>query len=394
MLFIARRYLFSEKSHSVINIIAGVSVVSVAIPVAAIIILLSIFNGFGSLAEGMNESIDGELTITPKQGQYFKKESLDLSLIEGVKDYAFVTETNVMLEHDGREEVVTLRGVDDLYTSVVPIDQYTLFGDFTPRIGDLDRLIIGNAMAAKLGVRNLRTTWINLYSIRESRLSAFAPMVNFVQDSIKIAGVYMVDMESEGRYAYGSQRLVEELSGREGEVTSAIISSTEGVSTEKLRDNIREAIGEEYKVRSREEMNPLLYDIIRYEKWGIIFISLMVMTLASFSLIGIVAMLIIEKRDDMTTLRTMGATWADVRRVFFIQGGLISGLGSVIGVVIGVGVTLLQQYFGVVKLPAGGFVIDAYPVDLQLGDVVGVVVATTAIAFILNWIVTREMIKK
>ncbi len=394
MLFIARRYLFSKKSHSVINIIAGVSVVSVAIPVAAIIILLSIFNGFGSLVEGMNKSIDTELTITPSEGYLFDTNDLDISQIEGVANYTFVNEQMVMLQSEGHEAVVSLRGVDDNVTSVLDIERYILVGSFTPRLGDLDRLVIGNAMAGQLGIRNLRTSWIKILALRESPLSSFAPMVDFAEDRVKIAGIYMLDMESEGRYAYAPRRLVAELTSTEGKATSVGVITQSGESISKVQKRLQDALGDDFSVRNREELNPVLYDIIRYEKWGIIFISTMVMLLASLSLIGIVTMLIIEKREDMTTLRAMGCTWSNIRGIFFWQGVLISGVGAVIGMLIGIGVTLIQQYFGVVKLPAGGFVVDAYPVNLEWGDVAGVMIVTLTIGMILNYFVTREMIKR
>ncbi len=400
MLFIARRYLFSKKSHSVINIIAGVSLVSVAIPVAAIIILLSIFNGFGTLVEGLNEGVDADLTIKPSKGRYFMVSDVDtLSLmgVEGVESFSLVNEQTLMLEHMGRETVVSLRGVDDNYTSVVPIDEYIRAGEFRVRLGDLDRLVVGNAVASKLRIRNSSDSRVGIYSLRESRLSSFVPIVDFVRDSAKVSGIYLLDLDSESRYSYTSLRLVNRLLGRvdqEAEVSTIVVRVKDGYSVDRVRDGIRRIVSDEFSILRREELNAVLYDIIKYEKWGIIFISAMVMMLASFSLIGIVAMLIIEKRDDMMTLRMMGSTWTDVRRIFFMQGMLISAIGAGVGVVIGVGVTLIQQYFGVVKIPSGGFVIDSYPVDLQLGDVVGVVLLSLGVAMLLNYVVTKEMIKK
>ncbi|MFI3292993.1 MAG: ABC transporter permease [Rikenellaceae bacterium] len=402
MFLIARRYLFSKKSHSVVNIIAGVSLVSVAIPVAAIIILLSVFNGFGNLVEGLNASVDADLVISPSRGQYFMTERVDTTAIrrvEGVENFSLMASQTLMLEYGGRQTVVTLRGVDDSYVNVVPIADYMYAGDFEVRLGDLDRIVLGNATASKLGVRNLRQSVVGIYSLRSSRLSSFAPMVGFEQDSARVSGVYMVDMDSEGRYAYTSLRLMNRLMGGDDEdqfsnISDIAIRVAPNYSTKEVKSQVEQIVGEEFRVQSREELNPLLYDIIRYEKWGIIFISSMVMLLASFSLIGIVAMLIIEKRDDMLTLRAMGATKSSVRDIFFMQGMLISGIGACVGLVVSVGVILIQQIWGVVKLPASGFVVDIYPVDLQMWDVVGVLVMSMVVAAILNYIVTFEMIKK
>ncbi|MFR9602590.1 MAG: FtsX-like permease family protein [Rikenellaceae bacterium] len=379
-----------------INIIAGVSLVSVAIPVAAIIILLSIFNGFGSLVEGMNSSVDAPLTIRPIVGRYFEASEIDsarLAEVEGVECFAYVSEQTMMLDHMGREAVVTLRGVDDNYTRVVPIDSYMRAGDFSLRMGDLDRLVVGNAMAYKLGLANFRVAEVGVYSLRESRLSSFVPVVDFVRDSAGVSGIFILDGESEERYVYAPLRFVNRIVGDE-QLSSVAVRVADGHSVEQVRARVKGVVGDGFSVLSREELNPVLYDIIKYEKWGILFISAMVMILASFSLIGIVAMLIIEKRADMTTLRMMGATWSDIRRIFFLQGMLISGVGAFLGVVVGVAVTLIQQLWGVVKLPAGAFVVDAYPVNLQLWDVAWIVALTLGVAMVLNYIVTLEMIKK
>lgn len=399
MFLIARRYLFSKKSRSVVNIIACVSLVSVAVPVAAIIILLSVFNGFGSLVEVLNASIDADLVISPSKGQYFDLKSVDTAAIrrvEGVDDFALMLNQTLMLDHEGRQTVVTLRGVDDSYSRVVPIADYMYVGDFRVRIGDLDRIVLGNATAMKLGVRNLARSQVGIHSLKKSRLSSIVPFVGFERDSARVSGVYLVDMDSESRYAYTSLRLMERLLGFDNseQITDIALSVSGGASISDVKSKLQQAVGAEYKVQSREDLNPLIYDIIRYEKWGIIFISTMVMLLASFSLIGIVAMLIIEKRDDMLTLRAMGATKRGVRDIFFMQGMLISGIGAILGLIIGVGVTLIQQIWGVVKLPASGFVIDVYPVDLQMWDVVGVGAIAISIATLLNYIVTREMIKR
>ncbi len=396
MLFIARRYLFSKKSHSVVNIIAGVSMFSVAIPVAAIIILLSIFNGFGELVEGMNSSVEGSLTIKPTQGRYFDLAQIDtlaLRRVEGVENFACVNEQTIVLDYMGRETVVTLRGVDDNYIDVVPIEEYMRVGEFRLRMGDLDLLVLGNAMVSKLGLGNYKLAEVGIYSLQESRLSSFVPIVDFVRDSARVAGVYLSDMESEERYVYAPLRLVHRIVGEE-HISSIVVNVADQRALDRVRMSVMEVVGKDFSVLRREELNPVLYDIIKYEKWGILFISAMVMILASFSLIGIVAMLIIEKRGDMLTLRMMGATWGDIRRIFFMQGVLISAIGAVVGMVLGISVTLIQQFWGIVKLPPGAFVIDHYPVNLQLGDVAGIMVLTLGVSMVLNYIVTLEMIKK
>ncbi|MFR9593100.1 MAG: FtsX-like permease family protein [Rikenellaceae bacterium] len=380
-----------------VNIIAGVSLVSVAVPVAAVIILLSIFNGFGSLVEVMNSAVDADLTISAAKGRYFDAGGVDtLSLrgVDGVEALAFVSEQGVMLEYEGSESMVTLRGVSEEFCDVVRVGESMRSGEFRVQLGDLDRLVLGNSMARKLGVRGARQSAVNIYMLRESRLSSMMPMVAMEREKAYVSGAYLLDAETEERVAYTSLRLMQRLLGRAGEVSQVVLRLREGHSPKDLRHEVQSVVGEEFKVQTREELNPVLYDIIRYEKWGIVAISIMVMLIASFSLIGIVTMLIIEKRGDVATLRAMGATWSNVRSVFFMQGMLISGVGTVVGLIIGVGVTLVQQIWGVVKLPSGAFVMDAYPVDIRFMDVVGVVVVSLLIAAVLNYMVTKEMVRR
>ncbi len=396
MLFIARRYLFSKRSRSVVNLIAWVSFFSVATPVAAIIILLSIFNGFGQLVEGMDEAITAELVVEPRQGRYFDTADIDtlrLGAVAGVEEYSFVCSQTLMVEHDGRQSVVEMRGVDENFADVVPIVQYLRFGDFHLQRQAHNCVVMGGALAVSLGVRSFRETEVMLYSLRTSRLAAFAPLGTLESRSVGVAGIFGLDLNSEQRYIYAPLPLARELLGR-GEVASSLfVKVGDEYNAKSLRQQIESVVGQGFRVSTREEINPMLYDIVRYEKWGIAFISIMVMLLSSLSLVGIVAILITEKRADVQTLRTIGATRGDVRQIFFLQGMLLSGIGVACGMSVGVGVSLFQQHFGVLKLPVGAFVIDAYPVDLQLWDVVAVCSSAVCVAVVLNYIVTYRMIK-
>ncbi len=379
-----------------INIIAGVSLISVATPVAAIVILLSIFNGFGSLVESMNEAVDAELTISASRGGAFSIADVDtarLRTIEGVEALSVVREQTIMLKYRERETIATLRGVDEDYLQVLPIGDYMRYGEFRTHFGELNQIVIGGAIAQKLGVRNPRDATIVLYSLRESRLSAFAPSVSIVTDSVQLAGVYTLDAQSEGRYVYAPRRVANTLAGGDERASSIVIKLREGHKREVLQREVNSALEQGFTTLRREELNAALYDIIKYEKWGIIFISIMVMILASLSLIGVVAMLITEKRHDISTLRALGATRGNLRDIFFLQGMMISKIGVFGGIVVGVVVTLIQQHYGIIKLPVGGFMIDAYPVDLQWGDILGVLFISVSIAALLNYIVTHKMLR-
>ncbi|MFI3319578.1 MAG: FtsX-like permease family protein [Rikenellaceae bacterium] len=401
MILFARKYLFSPKSHSVINIIAGVSLLSVATPVAAVIILLSIFNGFGTLVEGLDSAVEADLVVRRSRSQeLFDPSAIDTSRIaqiRGVEGVALQWEQSVMVESGGAQTLLRLRGVDDNYQDVVDLTPYIYVGDFDVALGDLDRLVLGNTVAGKLGIRQTHGSFVNIFSLSESALSELLPVVDFNRDSAKVVGVFRLDLESEGKYGYTSRRLISRLNDMDDEgeshATDVVIKLAEGADPKRVKSEVAEVVGDGFGVYDRYDLNPLIYDIIRYERWGIGFISLLVMLLASFSLIGTVAMLIIEKRREMLTLRSMGATWRYIRGIFLAEGLLIGAVGTTIGVVLGVALTLIQQVWGVIEIPASSFLVTAYPVDLQLLDVLFVIVMSMSIAYVLSYIVSHEMIK-
>ncbi len=396
MFLFVKRYLFAKKSHSVVNIITTLSLVALSLPVAAVIILLSVFNGFGELVLQTNRVVDPDITVVRSVGNLFDIEKFPLervAAVEGVEALSFVMEQTVLLESDGRQAVATLRGVDSAFLSVVPLDESIVKGSYMVELGELDRMVVGNALAYRLGTRNTVDSFIEIYSLKSSGFSSLLPMSNYTKRRLKVMGLFSADLQSEERYALTSLRGAQSITGNAGKATQLMISLSQGANEQRVIDAVARSLGEEYEVKSRYELNPMLYDIIDYEKWGLLFISTLIMLLASFSLIGALSMLIIEKRGDIATLRAMGGSWSFIRSIFFGEGVLITTLGVALGVVLGCGVTLIQQYFGVVKIPSQSFMSNHYPVVLQLWDVVIVVVVSMMISTLLSSVVVRKMVK-
>ncbi len=396
MFLFVRRYLFAKKSHSVVNIITLLSLVSISLPVAAVIILLSVFNGFGELVRLTNRVVDPDVTITLARGTLFELGAIDteaIANIEGVENFSFIAEQTMLIENEGRQSVVTLRGVDSAFLSVVPLDESIVKGEYRVTLGELDRIVLGRTLAIRLGANNIVDRFLELYALKESGFSSLLPMSNYTQRRIKISGLYSADMQSEERYALTSLRAVQQLTSSEGKATQLLVSLEEGANEKRVIESLRSLLGESFTVRSRYDLNPMLYDIIEYEKWGMLFISLLIMLLASFTLIGALSMLIIEKRDNISTLRAMGASWPFVRNIFFGEGVFISSVGVALGVVVGCSVAMLQKTYGLVKLPAQTFMTDKYPVELLASDVLIVVLLSLSISIALSHIVVKQMIK-
>ena len=383
----ARRYLFSSQSRSVVNLISGLSVAAVAMPVAAMIILLSVFNGFESLVKSMYSAFDADLTVSPRQGQTFAQRDLDtaaLARIPGVGALSFTLEQSALLEHGGRQATATIRGVDDAYGAVFQLGDAVSAGEWRVRLGDLERLVVGQSMA---------DADVTLYAVRRGSFSSLLPLENYTRRTEPVGGVYTLDLETERTYVLASLRLAQELFGYAGRASALVVRLAPGADAAAVRKAVAEAAGDGFRVRTRDELRASFYRIMTYEKWGIFFIALLVLVIASFSVVGALAMLIVEKRDDISTLRALGADTGLVRAVFRTEGFLICGLGAVAGMALGVAATLAQQYFGLIEIPAETFLTKSYPVEFRPADLAVVAASFAAVAAVLSNITVRSMIK-
>ena len=395
--YIARRYFFSPRSRSVVNLISGLSVAAVAIPVAAMVILLSVFNGFETLVKSMYSAFDAELTLTPRRGQTFSVTDLDtaaLRRIPGVGALSLTLEQSVLLEHGGRQATATLRGVDDSYGEVFDLSDAVVTGQWRVRLGDLERLVIGQSMAWMLGIRSLADADVTMYAVRRGSFSTLLPMDNYTRRTEPVGGVYVLDLDTERTYVLTSLRLAQSLFETPDRVSAVQIRLTPGASPERTREAVAALAGDGFQVRTRDELRASFYRIMTYEKWGIFFIALLVLVVASFSVVGALSMLIVEKRGDVETLRALGADTDLIRSIFRTEGLLICGLGGVIGLVVGVTLSLLQQHLGLIEIPAESFLTKSYPVEFRMTDLVVVAAAFAVVAALLANVTVRSMIKK
>ncbi len=394
--FIARRYLFSPHSRSVVNLISGLSVAAVAVPVAAMVILLSVFNGFETLVKSMYSAFDADLTLTPRRGQTFVQTELDtaaLRRIPGVAALSCTLEQSVLLEHAGRQATATVRGVDDSYGEVFDLEDAVTTGEWRVRLGDLERLVIGQSMAWMLGIRTLADADVTLYAVRRGSFSTLLPMDNYTRRTEPVGGVYVLDLDTERTYVLSSLRLAQSLFEAEGRVSGVVFRLTPDADVERTREAVSAVAGDSFRVRTRDELRASFYRIMTYEKWGIFFIALLVLVIASFSVVGALSMLIVEKRRDIATLRALGADTPLLRRIFRTEGMLICGLGAVIGLLLGVSLSLVQQHFGVIEIPAESFLTKSYPVEFRLSDLFAVAVSFALVAALLADVTVRSMIK-
>lgn len=396
-LFFARRYLFSRKSRSVVNLIAALSVVAVAVPVAAMVILLSVINGFEALIRNSGSVFDADLRITPREGRTFDPAVLDtaaLSRTEGLATWSAILEERILLEANDRQATATLRGADDRYGSVLPLAGQVTEGDARLRLGDLDYLLLGRAMARRLAIRSLTGAEVRLYAVRRNSFSPLLPFDNYTARTLPVGGLFEVDYDTENACLVAPLRAVQRLLDRPGRVSAILVRAAEPAAVERLRRTLGERLGDAFRIESREELSASVYRLVRYEKWGVFFIALLVLVDAAFSIVGALSMLILEKRGERAALRALGATDAFVRAVFRREGYLICALGGALGLLLGTGLSLAQQHFGLIEIPADSFLTKSYPIAFRWSDLLAILPAFALVAWSLTTLTVHNMLKK
>ena len=396
-LLFARRYLFSKKSHSVINVISGVSAVAVAVPVMAMVILLSVFNGFEGLIRDMYKSFDPDILITPSSGKVFDTDSVPqqrLAEVPGVEAWSFSLEENALFEYRDRQYIGVMRGVDSLFATVVPIDSLLTEGRNRLRFGELPESCVGQGVAYTLGIRTNFNDPISVYAPRRGQFSSLLPQSIYRKGELFPSGIFALEAEVDDKYMIVPLDCAQRLLDNEGKASSLAVRLSENAAPETARTAIAALLGDGFNVQTRYQQKAEFYRIMMYEKWGIYFIILLVLIVASFSLIGSLVMLIIDKRKDMHTLLTMGADIPLLRKIFVTEGMLVYGIGAVGGMILGVALALAQQHWGWLKLSGQTFLIDAYPVEVHLSDLLIVAISFTAVSYLISKLTVLSMIPR
>ena len=376
--------------------ISAVSIVAMAIPVAAIILLLSIFNGLERMALNNLKSVDPDLSITPREGTTFRVEELPSALLDDLADveqYSFILEQSALAQMGASRAVVQVRGVDEGYTSVVPVAKNILVGEFTTRAEEDDYVVAAHGVMQDLS--SLRTTAIGesmqLYAINRTRISTLLPVGGYTRRELPIAGIYSID-EDNRSLVITSLKAAQSLFNYADRASAVEIRLREGASPLRLAEQLQATVGEHFDVRTREERNSI-YRLMALEKWGVFCIAVLVMIVASLSIVGTLVMVIIDKRDDVRTLRTLGARRDFVRDIFTAEGLLMALLSLVLGLVLGAGLALLQQHFGFVGIDAQTLQVNAYPVEVHLQDILLTVVAYAAVSYIVVKLTVRALMR-
>ena len=374
-LFIAGRYIFAKKSHNVINIISAISAIGMAIGTAALIIILSVYNGFDALIRSMLSNVEPDLMIIPSTGKVFTPEGETYDWIyaqESVRTMTCTLEEQVFINYDGKQSLVTAKGVDWVYEEETPIRNNLVEGEFKLHKGDIPLAAVGAVLAYELGLSPRFLSPIEVYyPNRKSRISMANPLASL--ESIKVwpSCTFSVNNDIDAQLMLLPIEKMRELLEYDDEVSAVEIRLVEGTDSKelkRLKNEISERLGEGFLVKDRFQQNESLYKMMKYEKAAIFLILIFVIIIIAFNIFGCLSMLIIEKRPDIETLSSLGASDKLIRRIFVLEGWMISLAGLAAGLVIGIIFSLLQQHFGFIKMP-GHFLVQAYPIILSLKDV-------------------------
>lgn len=399
--YIARRYLFSKKSHNAINIISMICVCGVVVATIALVCALSVYNGFNDLVAGMFSSFDPELKITPRTGKVFDPTTSDMQKIRELPDIAFFSETlqdNALIRYHDRQDVAVVKGVDDAYQHLTMMDSALIDGNFTLQDEVADYALLGVGLSSKLGARPGFASPLELYvPKRNVKVNLSNPSSSFNWKYAYTGGVFMINQQvyDEG-YMIVPLSLARELFHYDKEVSAIELKLTDKADLSSVKKQIKSILGDEFIIRDRFEQQEASFKMMQIEKWMTFLILCFILAIALFNVVGSLSMLMIEKQDDVRTLRNMGASDSLIRRIFLFEGWMISGFGALIGIMIGLVLCLLQQSFGLIKLgqTAGAFIIDAYPVRVIFTDILVAFVTVAAIGFMAAWYPVHYLGKK
>lgn len=401
-LFIAKRYLFSKKSHNAINIISLISVCGIAIATMAMVCVLSVFNGFGGIVEGMFSAFDPDLKITPKAGKVFNYDNDTFKQVlsnSSIQMFSESLEENAIYEFGDNQVPVIVKGVSQEFPIMSDMDKLMLDGNFKLSEDVVDYTVLGAGLAMSLGARSGFMDPIKIYAPkRDVRVNLANPGAAFTDVNVMIGGIFSLNQpEIDEQMAIVPIKLARELFRYDSEVTSLDINIIPNASVKKVKDQIQSIIGDDYVVQNRYEQQIQSFRMLQIEKWVTFLILAFILLIAAFNLVGSLSMLIVEKENDINSLRNMGANNSLIANIFLFEGWLIAFWGIISGIIIGLVLCLLQQNFGLLRLGSdvsGVYIVDAYPVIVRLWDVAIVFVVVSLISILTVFYPINNLKKK
>jgi lipoprotein-releasing system permease protein len=389
--YIASRYLVSKKSHNIINIISIISVAGVCIGTMALIIVLSVFNGFEKLVISLFNSFNPDLQITIATGKTFNAGYIPetrIRKIPGVRYLTEVIEENALIKYKDKQYIVTMKGVSDEYQRMSGIDTMITAGKFLLAQDDKNLCVLGYGVAYYLG-SNIEDYLNPLTFYVPKRTATYSGMTEnaFNSDVIFPSGFFSIQEDFDSKYVILPLKFVKNLLEYSDEITSIEIGISKGADLTEIQKTVKQIAGDTFYVKNRFQQQEVLYKIMKSEKWAIFLILSFILFIATFNVIGSLSMLILDKKKDIAVLQSMGATQPIIKRIFLIEGALISFTGAMAGLILGGIICRLQQVYGFIRLGSAEstFVVSSYPVHMQVTDFILVFLIVVSIGLLAVW---------
>lgn len=405
--YIARRYLFSKKKHNAINIISGISVCGVALATLALVCTLSVFNGFQGMVAGFFTAFDPELKITIREGKVFEPQGAAFQEVRSLPEIGVWTETleeNAMVQYKDRQAMAIIKGVEDNFEELTSIDSLLYgAGEFILHDSIVDYGVLGVELISELGTGLQFVDPLQVYAPKRNvRVNMANPSASFNRDYLFSPGVVFVvnQQKYDARYILTSLSFARNLFNYDTEVSAVELKLKPGTDVTAVQRKITRILGDEFVVLDRYEQQADVFRIMEIEKFISYLFLTFILAIACFNVIGSLSMLILDKREDVETLRNLGADDRLIARIFLFEGRLISLFGALSGIVLGLLLCYIQQRFGIISLGGGNgsFIVDAYPVSVHVTDVVLIFITVITVGFLSVWYpvhyLTRRLLKK
>lgn len=394
-LLFAWRYFKSKKSTNAINIIAWISVLAIAVGTAALIIVLSVFNGFEDLVHGLYSDFYSDIKVSPATGKFFRMDTVQLKAIRqvnGVQELSFVVEEKAMLMNGDAQSIVTLKGVDEHFTATNKLQSHIVRGNYNMGTTDRPLLVAGagieNAVAVDPESHLLSSLTIYLPDRSAKTFSAEEGMRSF---NVEISGAFMIQQEFDNKYAFTNLPFVQYmLDLKPNEYSSIELAVNSEKNLLRTKRQLEEVLGNKFVVRTRLEQNQSLFSVMQVEKWVIYGILSLILVVAAFNMIGALTMLVLEKQKDIAVLKAIGANDQTIQKIFLSEGLVLATVGGIVGMLLAFIICIVQLKFKLVKLEGGSFIIDYYPVKMLGWDFLLVTITVLLVTVIAAWLPSRK----
>lgn len=401
--FIARRYLLSKKSTNAINVISGISVVGVAVATMALVVTLSVFNGFHDLVAGLFTNFDPQIKVLPVKGKTVAADDPVLTEIRRLPQVAVATETledQALVVYEGRQAMVKVKGVDENFDSLTHIREILVGnGDYCLKVADLYYGIVGIRLADALGTGYTFNTPLKVYAPRrEGQLDMMNPEDGFIEDELLSPSVLFSVKQAkyDKNYIITDIAFARRLFEQQGMLSSLELRLKPGSDFDAVKQRMCEIAGDKFRVLDRFEQQEDTFRIMKIEKFMAYIFLTFILIVACFNIISSLSMLMIDKKNDVVTLRNLGASDSQMTSIFMYEGRMISVFGAILGIGLGLLLCWLQQQYGIVGLgsSSGSFIVDAYPVSVHPEDIIVIFITVILVGFVAVWYPVRYFARR